>query len=159
MTLARKGTRKLVVAGVAYRWHVSRWRKISDWTPARAGLIDEAWLSRARKLGLGGVADVTFTIAVELEEKPRSKIIATYHASIVDGFLGPEQLTRIQPKLASAIVEHALASGWKPAEVGDFRMNIVETGDEPKRPALLVLPGVIDHADGYEPRIVALKIR
>jgi hypothetical protein len=36
--LARKSSRKLVVADVAYRYTVSRWRRVSDWKPASAVL-------------------------------------------------------------------------------------------------------------------------
>ncbi|MBK9001161.1 MAG: hypothetical protein IPM35_36025 [Myxococcales bacterium] len=158
MTLAKKGARKIVVAGVAYRWHVSRWRRVSDWTPARAGLVDEGWLDRAEKLGLGRVADVTFTIAVERYDRPASKLLTTYHALVVDGFLGPEQLTRIQPRLVGRIVAHAVESGWDPGGSRDFRMEIVENSGKPHRPALLVVPGVVQDDPGYERRVVPIRI-
>jgi hypothetical protein len=158
MTLAKKGSRKIVVGGVAYRFHVSRWRKVSDWSPARAGVLDGRWLARARRHGLGNVADVTFTIAIERQERPVSKILTTYHARVVDGFLGPEQLTSIRPSLVRTIVTRALESGWDPARRGDFRLDIVENSGRPERPALLVLPGVTGDIEGYERRIVPVRI-
>src|SRR5688572_24142493 len=141
--LARKSSRKLVVADVAYRYKVSRWRRISDWKPASAGLVDERWLARARTLGLGDVADVEFTIAIERQDEPVSKTIVTYHAHVIDGFLGPEQLTRIQPSLVAKLITESLSAGWRPKERGDVRLHLVENGQLPERPALLVLPGLV----------------
>jgi hypothetical protein len=158
MTLARKGSRAIVVGGVGYRFKISRWRKVSDWKPADAGLVDERWLEQARRFGLGDVANVRFGIAVELAERPVSKIIAGYHALVVDGFLGIEQFTRIGPSLIATVVEHALARGWKPSERGDFRLEIVENTTKPGRPALLVLAGLTEDDASYEPRVVPVRI-
>ena len=72
MTIPKMGSRRIVVDGLAYRWRVSRWRKISGWSPDRLELLDPRWLEQARRFGLGDVADVTFTIAVELHDKPAS---------------------------------------------------------------------------------------
>lgn len=157
--LARKSARKLVVAGVAYRYKVSRWRRISDWKPASAGLVDERWLQRARALGLGDVADVRFTIAIELEDEPVSKTIVTYHAHVIDGFLGPEQLTRIQPSLVAKLIEQSLTAGWNPKERGDLRLHLVDNGPLPERPALLVLPGLTSDIQDYENRIQVVRVR
>lgn len=158
MTLARRGSRAIVVGGVAYRFKVSRWRKVSDWKPADAGLVDERWLEQARRLGLGAVANVRFGIAVELAEAPVSKIVAGYHALVVDGFLGPEQFTRIGPSLIASLIEYATGSGWRPSERGDFRLEIVENTGRPGRPALLVLPGLTEADPSYERRVVPLRI-
>jgi hypothetical protein len=157
--LAKKSSRKLVVDDVAYRYKVSRWRRISDWKPARAGLVDERFLARARAFGLGSVCDVTFTIAIELFEEPVSKTIVTYHAHVIDGFLGPEQITRIQPALVAELVRQSLASGWRPSERGELRLDLVENGDSPARPGLLVLPGVAEDVEGYENRIRVVRLR
>lgn len=99
MTMPRKGSRRIVVAGIPYRWHVSRWKRISGWSPASLELLDRRWLEQARRFGLGDVADVTFSIAVELWDNPVSRIRVRYYAMIIDGFLGPEQLTQIKPQL------------------------------------------------------------
>jgi hypothetical protein len=157
--LAKKSSRKIVVGGVAYRYKVSRWRRVSDWTPASAGLVDPRWLEQAQKLGLGSVADITFGIAIELWDEPASKTLVTYHAKLIDGFLGPEQLTSITPALLQTLVEQALGAGWQPNRRGDLRFDLVENGDEPTRPALLVLPGLGTDVPDYEPRVVPIRIR
>lgn len=157
--LGRKSSRKLVVDGVEYRFKVSRWRKVSDWKPASAGLVDERWLEAARKVGLGDVANVVFTIAIELAEMPGSKLIVTYHTHVIDGFLGPEQFTRIQPSLVATLVREARSVGWKPGERGDMRLHIVENSELPERPALLVLPGLNDDIDGYDNRVRVVRVR
>jgi hypothetical protein len=157
--LARKSSRKIVVGDVEYRYKVSRWRRVSGWTPAKAGLVDERWLAHAHALGLGAMADVEFTIAIEHENEPVSKLIVTYHAHIIDGFLGPEQFTRIQPKLVATLIETALASGWKPEERGDVRLHIVENSGAPERPALLVLPGLNEDMADYDNRIRVVRVR
>jgi hypothetical protein len=158
VTLARKGSRSIVVSGVAYRFAVSRWRRVSDWSPASAGIVDERWLAEARRFGLGDVANVTFTIAVERAERPASKLLVRYHSRIVDGFLGPEQLTSVTPAFIETLVTHALACGWNPAERGEFRLDVVDNSGRPARPALLVLPGVTRDDPSYERRVVPLRI-
>ncbi|MFO0567995.1 MAG: hypothetical protein U0263_20210 [Polyangiaceae bacterium] len=71
MTLAKKGLRRLVLAGTAYRFKVSRWRRVSEWSPASAGLVDER-LAGGGSTGLGDTANVEFTIAVQAEAAPAS---------------------------------------------------------------------------------------
>lgn len=158
MTMPRKGSRKIVLAGIAYRWHASRWRKISGWSPASLELLDPRWLEQARRFGLGDVADVAFTIAVELYDKPVSRIRVQYYAMVVDGFLGFEQLTQLKPRLVRTIIERALASGWSPDKSGDFSLEIVENTGQERRPALLVLPGLNNDIEGYENRMVPIRI-
>jgi hypothetical protein len=158
MTMPRKGSRRIVVAGTAYRWHVSRWRKISGWSPASLELLDPRWLEQARRFGLGDVADVTFNIAVELHDEPVSRIRARYYAMIVDGFLGFEQLTQIKPQLIRTILERALAAGWIPDKRGDFSLEIVENTGREWRPALMVLPGLNDDIEGYENRMIPIRV-
>jgi hypothetical protein len=157
--LARKSSRKLVVGDVAYRYKVSRWRKVSDWRPASADLVDERWLERARALGLGDVADVELTIAIERQDEPVSKTIVTYHAHVIDGFLGIEQFTRIQPSLVATLITKSLSAGWKPDERGDVRLHLVENSPLPERPALLVLPGLVADVEDYENRIQVVRVR
>lgn len=158
MTLAKKGLRRLVLAGTAYRFKVSRWRRVSEWSPASAGLVDERWVAEARKLGLGDTANVEFTIAVQAEAAPASKLIATYHAKVVDGFLGIEQWTRIGPSLVVALIEHSVAAGWDPLLRGDYRVHVVENRDGPVRPLLLVLPGLTRDDPSYPNRVVPIRI-
>jgi hypothetical protein len=158
MTMPRKGSRRIVVGGVAYRWRVSRYKRISGWSATSLTLLDPRWLEQARKFGLGDVADVTFTIAVELHDKPVSRIRVKYYAKIVDGFLGPEHFTEITPQLIRAIIERALASGWAPDKAGDWSMEIVENTGQLRRPALMILPGLTGDIEGYEKRMIPIRI-
>jgi hypothetical protein len=57
MGIAKKGSRRIDVDGVSYRWRVSRWRQLSDWKPADLELLDPRWLERGRGFGLVDVAD------------------------------------------------------------------------------------------------------
>jgi hypothetical protein len=158
MTMPRKGSRRIVVAGVAYRWHVSRWKRISGWSPASLELLDPRWLDHARRFGLGDVADVAFSIAVELWDNPVSRTRVRYYAKVIDGFLGFEQLTQIKPQLVRTIVERAIAAGWSPNGRGDFPLEIVENTGQRHRPALLVLPGLDNDIEGYENRMIPFQI-
>lgn len=158
MTIPSKGARAIVVGGVRYRFRVSRWRKVSGWSPASVGLLDPRWLEHARRLGLGDVADVAFTIAIERAEAPASTLVARYHAKIVDGFLGPEQLTAVTPSLVRQILERALDDGWRPGAKGDRRVALVENSGDLLRPVLMVLPGITSDLDGYEKKLVPLRI-
>lgn len=158
MTIPSKGARAIVVGDVRYRFRVSRWRRLSAWSPASVGLVDPRWLAYARRFGLGDVADVAFTIAIERAQAPASTLVARYHAKIIDGFLGPEQLTAVTPSLVRQILERAIEDGWRPGARGDQRVDLVENSGDPRRPVLMVLPGIASDLDGYEKKLVPLRI-
>lgn len=157
MGMAKKGSRRITVNEMTYRWRVSRWRRLSGWKPADLELLDPRWLEQARRLGLGDVADVVFNIAIELYEEPAARILVKYYAKVVDGFLGIEQLTQVKPQLVREIIERALASRWDPRGRTNHDVELVENSGDPRRPVLLLLPGW-DDAGGYENRMVPLEI-
>ncbi|MEO0770830.1 MAG: hypothetical protein AAFY72_15660, partial [Cyanobacteria bacterium J06649_4] len=68
--MARKGSRKITVAGIDYRWRVNRPRRISDWRMERERL-DEKFCAIAEQYGLREVADVVFRdpfLAIAIEQ-------------------------------------------------------------------------------------------
>jgi hypothetical protein len=157
MPIAKKGSRRIVVDGVAYRWRVSPWKRLSSWTPPDVGLLSQTWVEQARRVGLGDMADVAMNVTVEASENPSSRLRVRYAAKVVDGFLGFEQLSSITPSLVRFVIAQARGAGWDPAKAGDHRIELVENLEGEKRPALLALPGFGD-APGYEPRIVLVPL-
>jgi len=131
MTMPRKGSRIIVVEDVRYRWRVLPWKNVKNWRPAKAGLLNEAWVQHAQKFGLGEVADGEFDICIEAEEDPRSQAICTYHALVFYGLLAPEKFTQIKPSLVREIILRSRQQGWKPQEKGNFHLNIVENSPPP----------------------------
>lgn len=158
--LARKGSRKIVVDGVAYRWQASRWKQKSERHSPADGSLDPQWLAVARQFGLGGVIEVSFTIGVELYDRPMSKIRATLCSHVVDGFLGYEQTTRITPRMVRMLIEQALSDGWDPTGRRNYEVTLVEHQDEPTQPALLVLPDtdLIQDIEGYKTRVRVVRL-
>ena len=125
MGMAKKGSRKLVVDGVSYRWRVSRPRRISAWRRAPE-LLDEKYLAIAEQYNLGEVADVVFYIPIEHYSNPKSKLLIRYFGLVVDGFLGIEQFSRIKPGLIADIIREASSRGWRPEQKGDCVVEIFE---------------------------------
>jgi len=58
----------------------------------------------AQQFGLGGVIDVSFTIGVELYDRPNSKLTATLCSHVVDGFFGCEQAAQITPRMVRMLI-------------------------------------------------------
>lgn len=141
MSIAKKGSRKITVADVDYRWRVSRPRRTSDWRSDRT-VLNETYLKLAAKYGLGEVADVIFNIPIELYTEPKSKILIKYFGLIIDGFLGVEQFSQVKPGLISQIISDSRQQGWNPTKKGDYPIEIFENTGEPHRPAIIVLPGI-----------------
>lgn len=160
MSIAKKGSRKLVVGDETYRWKVGRRRRVSDWKAADLGLLDAGWEAHARRFGLGDTADVVFNVVVEAFEQPASRLVVRVHSRVVDGFLGVEQLTRVGPRTVAGLIARAREAGWNPAERGDMRLDVFEDPEAPHQPAVLVLPSETwpKVPEGYEPRVVPLEI-
>ena len=158
MTIPKKGSRKISVDGVDYRWIVSKYKIISDWRK-ETELLDEQYLQAASKFGLGDVADVVFGIAIELAENPVSIISAKYFGLVVDGFLGIEQLVSIKPKLISEIIQYSIKAGWNPNVRGNHVLEIVENTKEKHRPALLLLPGFGNNIKNYDNHVKMVQIK
>ena len=157
MGIPKKGARKLIVKDIEYRWRVSRYRLVSDWR-IDTEIVDKKYLGVAKQFGLGDVADVIFTIAIERYNEPQSKLIVKYYGLIIDGFLGPEQLVQIKPSLVKTLILESLSHGWHPGQKGDFTLDLFENTGSKLRPAILVLPGINDSIRDYENLIKPIKL-
>lgn len=157
MSLSKKGTRKIIVNGVYYRWRVSQYQIVSNWR-VDAEVIDGKYLEIAQRFGLGDIADVVFNIVIELYDDPKSKMIVKYFGLVVDGFLGPEQFVQIKPKLVSELIGHGTNNGWVPNLKGDYKLEIFENSGKKHRPAVVVLPNLNDEVVDYENFVKPIKI-
>ena len=157
MSLPKKKSRKISVRGNEFRWLVSDWHRISDWS-ADSEFVDRTYLEIARNFGLGDTADVYFNLVIEQYSKPVSKVIVNYYGMVVEGFLGYEQFTQIKPSFVAQIIEQAIEGGWQPNQKGDYQIKVYENSGEKHRPAVLVLPGLNEGAKGYENLIKPIQI-
>ena len=90
MAIPKKGSRKIVVDGVEYRWRVR-------WKPSYSQAIGETNL----------------TAAIELYENPQSILSITFPWVRYDAWIGAAEHP-ITPKLIENCVLNALVQGWKP---------------------------------------------
>ncbi|MEL6672824.1 MAG: hypothetical protein AAFR61_11555 [Bacteroidota bacterium] len=150
MAIAKKGSRNITVDGIAYRYKVSKIKKKSGWRE-QVDELDETFMKYARYYGLGEVRDITLNIVAHLEENPASHLFVKIQTVLVDGFLGPEQLTQIKPQMVARLIRQGLADGWKPAEKGDARLLLLETQDQQKKPVLLQFPDDGQTIEDYQP--------
>jgi hypothetical protein len=158
MSIAKKGSRKITVNGINYRWLVSRrYKQISDWH-VDTEVLDEKFVEIAQRFGLGEVADVVFTIVIELYDTPQSKIVANYFDIIVDGFIGPEQFAQIKPKLISELIKQAINNAWNPRVKGDYKLEIFEKSGEKHKPVILALPNLNTDVLDYDNLVKLIKI-
>ena len=158
MSISKTGSRKIAVNGVDYRWRVSRYRMVSDWK-IEQDILSEDYLKVARQYGLGSVADIIFNIPIELFNDPKSKIILKYFGLCVDGFLGPEQITQVKPQLIAQVIEKSLLNGWNPHCKGDHTIKLYENSGEKHRPAVLVLPDIMNEGiTNYDNLVTAIRI-
>jgi hypothetical protein len=158
MAIVKKGSRKIAVEGIEYRWRVSKYRNVSNWRHD-SNVIDGVYQAAAKQYGLGDIANVVFNIPVELYENPVSKIMIKYYGIVVDGFLGIEQLGSIKPTLISQIIKESLLSGWLPNSKGDYSIEVVENTGESHRPAILLLPGFGPDIKNYDNQIKLIQIQ
>lgn len=139
MAISKKGSRILKINGEIYLYKISKIKKKSDWRDSKNEL-NENFIKIADYYGLGKVKDITINIVVQLRENPRSTFFIKIHTILVDGFMGPEQITQIKPQLVKQLIIKSLSDGWDPNEKGDFRLNILETKTKNKEPIFLLLP-------------------
>lgn len=158
MSLSKKGSRRIIVNGVDYRWKVSRYKLISEWR-SEPDLLSEDYLKAAGKYGLGDIADVVFNIVIELYDNPQSKIIVKYFGLCVDGFLSIETLVQIKPQLVADIIEKSTLNGWIPAHKENYTGNLFENSGKIHRPAILILPDIMnDKIQNYDNSVFGIRI-
>ncbi|MFF3653941.1 hypothetical protein [Streptomyces olivochromogenes] len=100
MALSRKGTRRIVVDGKAYRWRLRRrptYFQALSWTPC--------------------------TFAVELADAPGTTLVVTTNQPHASNWFGREAKPVLPSDVARAI-ELALQQGWAPTAAGvPFRLD------------------------------------
>ena len=150
MALPKKKSRKIVVVGQTFRWVSTGDRTLSPWRTVAPNEVDSEWLAAASRFGLEKVCDFSMKIAVELWEKPVSRLYGIFSGILVDGCLGLEHNLQILPSQASSLIQAGLIDGWNPAERSDFTLYAKGKSPEILKPALLVLPGWNNEIPGYE---------
>jgi len=94
MSITKKGSRRIVVRGIAYRWVV-----------------------RPKPTYCQALTWGSFSFAAELEVSGQSTLVVTLDAARPDNWVG-EQGFVITPSLVAQAIEQALARGWKPESKG-----------------------------------------
>ncbi|MCL2873277.1 MAG: hypothetical protein FWF41_10000 [Betaproteobacteria bacterium] len=94
MSITKKGSRRIMVGGITYRWMV-----------------------RPKPTYDQGLTWGALSFAVELEVSGQSILIVTIDAPRPDNWVG-EQGFVITPSLVAQAIEQALAQGWKPESKG-----------------------------------------
>ncbi|KAI9134689.1 hypothetical protein [Acaryochloris sp. CCMEE 5410] len=94
MTLAKKGSRKIVVDGVAYRWSI-----------------------RHKPTYPQALCQSNLTTAVELYDQPGTTLIITWSEPRPDNWLMATS-TSITPQHITNAIRQALRQGWEPALSG-----------------------------------------
>jgi len=98
MSLPRKGSRRIVVDGVTYRWRI-----------------------RQRPTYSQAALDHTLTLAVERESEKSSVLIVDLARAHPANWLG-DPTTPVTPKEVAQRIREAISSGWRPADCeGAFR--------------------------------------
>ena len=95
MTIPRKGSRRIEVDGVAYRWTIRP-------KPSYLQALSEA----------GGL-----TVAVELADGPGTVLVASFQRSRPDNWLNAPSAA-VTPKHVAEVIREALAAGWVPHSTG-----------------------------------------
>lgn len=139
MAISKKGSRIIKLNDEVYLYKISKIKKKSDWRISENEL-NENFIKIANYYGLGQVKDITINIVVQLKENPSSSFFIKINTILVDGFMGPEQITQIKPQLIKQLINKGLSDGWNPNEKGDFRLNILEAQTKDKEPILLQFP-------------------
>jgi hypothetical protein len=94
MTLARKGTRSIVVDGTGYRWKV-----------------------RNRPTYNQGAGFASLSYAVESADQPRSLLVVTVPWAHPSNWMGLESAA-VRPAMVAAAIREARTSGWRPEVPG-----------------------------------------
>lgn len=138
MAIAKKGLRTIEVNGKSFVYKISKLKKKSDWREDK-GELNEDFLKYARYYGLGEVKDASLNIVIQLKEEAGSRILVKFHTLLVAGFLGPEQMLQITPKLVKRCIEIAYENGWNPKDKPDYYLELAQQLKD-KKPVLLKLP-------------------
>lgn len=94
MSIARKGSRRILVDSTAYRWVV-----------------------RPRPTYTQALAQENLRFAVELEEFGRTSLVVTVDAARPDNWIMAEASV-ISPSVVERAIRLALDQGWRPGEAG-----------------------------------------
>lgn len=100
MAIPKKGSRKIVVDGIEYRWRIR-------WKPSYGQ----------------GIGESNLTAVVELYENPQSTLVITFPWLRLDALVGVAEET-VMPKMIKNCIKNALAQGWNPNKKGKtFKLN------------------------------------
>lgn len=94
MTLATKGTRRIVVDGVGYRWNL-----------------------RGRPTYCQALGWAPLTFVAELAERPAAVLVVSLPFAHPSNWLGLPSGT-VRPAMVAAAIRRALTGGWRPSESG-----------------------------------------
>lgn len=94
MSIARKGSRRILVESTGYRWAI-----------------------RPRPTYCQGLAQGNLRFAVELEEGGRTTLLVTMGAARPDNWMMAEASV-ITPSIVERAIRLALQQGWRPGEAG-----------------------------------------
>ncbi len=94
MSITQKGSRRIVVEGVAYRWVV-----------------------RPKPTYCQGLTWDALSFAAELDSAGRSTLVVTLDAARPDNWVG-EQGFVVTPSLVAQAIKQALEQGWRPESKG-----------------------------------------
>lgn len=100
MSLPKKGSRKIQVDGLDYRW-----------------------LIRKKPSYIQGIGAVSFTIAIErFEEEHKGLLLVHTGLTRLDNWIDPHQ-TSVTPKVVREMIQTALNGGWNPANTEPFLLD------------------------------------
>lgn len=98
MAIPKKGSRKIVVDDVVYRWRIR-------WKPSYAQECEDANLNAA----------------AELYENPQSVLHIAFPWARYNEIFGTA-VKPVTPKYIESVIKDALKSGWKPTDVKNFHV-------------------------------------
>jgi len=99
MAIPKKGSRKIVVDDVIYRWRI-RWKPTYD----------------------QDCHDHCLCAAVELYENPQNVLHIAFSWARYNKLYPPFELEPVTPKHIEAAVKDALKEGWSPTGTGNFQV-------------------------------------
>ena len=94
MTILRKGSRKIIVDSVDYRWRVRRRPTYSQ-----------------------SVADANLTVAIDLADSPKCTLVIDVNRPHPSAWLGSTTIG-VTPSEVASLIRKALADGWQPTVSG-----------------------------------------
>ena len=94
MAIPQKGSRKIIVDEVSYRWYV-----------------------RHKPTYLQAISNTGMTFSVQQSQKKTGLLVVKLKVSRPDNWICRNKFA-IQPSLVTQIIRHALAQGWQPNQTG-----------------------------------------